>query len=78
MRPDDVRPETQVAGGVDVPIDVDLAALDADLTAAGAHARRSLYGRTQPTRVFSVDARARLLGRLSSQPTTSGPRRPPS
>ena len=49
--------------------DAGLAALDAELAAAGAQARRALHGRTQPTRVYSVDLRAWLLGRLGASAT---------
>ena len=45
-----------------VPFDADLEALDAELDAAGAQARRALHGKSQPTRVFSNDLRARLVG----------------
>jgi hypothetical protein len=51
-------------GGLDLPFDADLEALDAELDAAGTQARRALHGRTQPTRVFGNDLRARLLGSL--------------
>lgn len=64
-----------------LPVDADLEALDAELTAAGAHARRMLYGRSQPTRVFTNQLRARLLGRLEPQTAPSGasePMRPPA
>ena len=61
-------PEARGAGfddlmdsGMDLPFDADLESLDLELAAAGAQARRMLYGRSQPTRVFSNQLRARLL-----------------
>jgi hypothetical protein len=75
MRPDDRLPP--VYGGappeLDLALDAGLEALDAELAAAGAQARRALHGRTQPTRVYSVDLRAWLLGRLA--PTADRERR---
>lgn len=55
----------------DTLLDVDLVALDAELEAAGAQARRSLHARTQPTRYFSIELRARLLPRLAGPAATS-------
>jgi RNA polymerase sigma factor (sigma-70 family) len=42
-------------------IDADLVRLDVELRAAGRQAERALHGRTQPTRWFSQELRARLL-----------------
>jgi hypothetical protein len=47
---------------LDLPFDADLESLDEELSAAGDQARRMLYGRSQPTRLFSNALRARLLG----------------
>jgi hypothetical protein len=76
MRPDDLLPgDTGVARRTfDLPIDVDLASVDRELALAGAHARRALFGRTQPTRVFSGDVRAWLLRRFGG-PASPGPDR---
>ncbi len=72
MRPDDHVPKLDALdGGIELPIDADLEALDEELGAAGASARRSLHGSTQPTRVFSVDLRARLLGTIAT-PAAAG------
>lgn len=54
----------------DTLLDVDLVALDSELDAAGVQARRALHGRTQPTRYFSIELRARLLARFGG-PTAS-------
>jgi hypothetical protein len=43
------------------PLDADLVALDAQLTAAGARARLALRSRTQPTHWFELELRRRLL-----------------
>ncbi|MGH2897745.1 MAG: hypothetical protein ACRDMZ_03660, partial [Solirubrobacteraceae bacterium] len=48
------------------PLDADLLPLDEELAAAGAHARRMLHGRTQPTRVFSAELRDRLIGGIAA------------
>lgn len=67
MRPDDVlRGPGEDVSDVVVPIDADLQALDEELDTAGIQAQRTLHGRTQPTRYFSVDLRARLLGTYSA------------
>jgi RNA polymerase sigma factor (sigma-70 family) len=42
-------------------IDADLLRLDTELRAAGRQAARTMHGRTQPTRWFSQELRARLL-----------------
>jgi len=63
MRPDDVlRGPGEDMDGTTMPIDADLQALDAELDTAGIQARQMLYGRSQPTRYFSVDLRSRLVG----------------
>jgi hypothetical protein len=63
MRPDDVlRGPGDDIDGLTMPIDADLRALDAELDTAGIQARQMLYGRSQPTRYFSVDLRSRLVG----------------
>ena len=64
MRPDDGRSafDELMDPGMDLPFDAALESLDDELTAAGQHARRMLYGRTQPTRLFSNQLRAHLLG----------------
>jgi hypothetical protein len=62
MRPEDVLVSSDGKGpSVAVPIDVELEALDAELDAAGARARRTLNGQTQPTRYFALLLRERLL-----------------
>jgi len=64
MRPDDPGSafDDLIQPGIDLPFDADLESLHGELTAAGQHARRMLYGRTQPTRLFSNQLRAHLLG----------------
>lgn len=47
--------------GANLPVDADLESLEAELAAAGAHARKVLYGRSQPTRVFANELRSHLL-----------------
>ena len=54
------------------PLDMDLTDLDAELGEAGAQASRSLYGRTQPTRVFSNQLRARMLAAYAATGAASG------
>ena len=63
MRPDDRRSafDELMDPGMDLPFDAALESLDDELTAAGQHARRMLYGRTQPTRLFTNQLRAHLL-----------------
>jgi hypothetical protein len=70
MRPDDeeVMAHTRDQART-MPLDADLQGLHAELEAAGAQARRALHGRTQPTRVFSNDLRARLLAAAMPAPT---------
>jgi hypothetical protein len=67
MRPDDPRPgfDDLMDPGMDLPFDADLEALDEELSVAGDQARRMLYGRMHPTRVFSNQLRARLLGQVA-------------
>ena len=79
MRPDDRQAtgaDEMDAGAdlqLDVPLDADVHGLDEQLRAAGEHARRSHHGRTQPTRVFTVDLRSRLLDSLPDQGEASPP-----
>jgi hypothetical protein len=63
MRPDDPRPgfDDLMDAGMDLPFDADLEVLDRELEEAGQQARRMLYGRSHPTRVFSNQLRAWLL-----------------
>ena len=46
---------------LEVPLDVELERLDAELRAAGARARIAVRGSTQPTRFFAQQLRERLL-----------------
>ena len=70
MRPDDRQAngaddmDAEARLHLDVPLDADVQGLDEQLRTAGEHARRSHQGRTQPTRVFTVDLRSRLLAAL--------------
>ena len=68
MRPDDRMSafDDPADPGMDLPFDADLESLHAELAAAGQHARRVLYGRTQPTRLFSNQLRAHLLGEIAA------------
>jgi hypothetical protein len=50
----------------EVPLDVELERLDAELRAAGARARLAVRGSTQPTRFFSQELRQRLLSRAAT------------
>jgi hypothetical protein len=63
MRPDDPRQgfDDLMDAGMDLPFDSDLEVLDQELEEAGQQARRMLYGRSHPTRVFSIQLRAWLL-----------------
>ena len=45
-------------------VDADLVRLDAELRAAGRQAERTMRGRTQPTRWYTLDLRERLLRQL--------------
>ena len=68
MRPEDVIvSHGGAASAAPVPIDVALAALDADLETAGAHARRMLNGQRQPTRYFSLELRRELLEAMTAE-----------
>ena len=62
MRLEDVLVSPGTAGRTtQVPIDIELEALDAELEAAGNRARRTLNGQRQPTRYFSIELRRQLL-----------------
>ena len=71
MRPDDPRPgfDDLMDAGMDLPFDADLEVLDQELEEAGQQARRMLYGRSHPTRVFSNQLRTWLLD--PTAPSTS-------
>jgi hypothetical protein len=77
MRPDDRLPNRDEASisGADLASDPYLERLVAELAAAGDQARRALNGRTQPTRVYSVNLRAWLLGRLGPAGSANEERR---
>jgi len=67
MPPDDRAPAFRAPeSSLDLPFDADLESLDRELAASGEHARRMLYGRSQPTRLFSNALRARLLGAVEA------------
>jgi hypothetical protein len=73
MRPEDRLPlDDAMAAGLDMPLDSDLESLAAELDAAGTQARRALHGRTQPTRVFANDLRARLVSGFTVAPVIGG------
>ena len=63
MRPDDPRPDFDdlMDAGMDLPFAADLEVLHQELEEAGQQARRMLYGRSHPTRVFPNQLRAGLL-----------------
>jgi hypothetical protein len=64
-----VRPEEEESAlevVPDGPLDVELVGLDSELAAAGRQARVALQGRTQPTRYYTLQLRARLLERVSA------------
>ena len=61
-----VRPVEEGVVLPDAPLDTDVVALHAELVAAGRQAGRSLHGRTQPTRYYSTQLRARLLDRFKA------------
>jgi hypothetical protein len=68
MRPEDlVVSPTPGQRSVQVPLDVELASLDAELQAAGARARLMLNGQRQPTRYFSLQLRQSLLDGLTGE-----------
>jgi hypothetical protein len=71
MRPDDRYP-TEALEGMEIPLDTDLHALDDELLSAGAQARRQLHGSTQPTRLYTVDLRARLMGAFAAGMPAAG------
>ena len=74
MRPDDRFPtDDMMHTGMELPFDADLEALDAELDAAGVNARRSLHGRSQPTRVYSANLRASLVAGLAEPAFADGP-----
>jgi hypothetical protein len=73
MPPEARRPgfDDLLDSGMDMPFDADLESLDLELAAAGAQARRMLFGRSQPTRVFSNQLRGRLLETFEPRDTGS-------
>lgn len=75
MRPDDHQPgsDERIDAGMDLPFDADLEVLDRDLAEAGQQARRMLYGRSQPTRVFSNQLRSWLLNPSAVPPAEGTP-----
>ena len=70
MRPDDPRPgfDDLMDAGMDLPFDAGLEVLDRELEEAGQQARRMLYGRSHPTRVFSNQLRGWLLDTTAVPP----------
>jgi hypothetical protein len=72
VRPDDVTEPAQGAADALVLLPVDLRPLDAELEQSGARARQMLHGRTQPTRYFVMDLRARLLSDDTAADTAEG------
>jgi hypothetical protein len=75
MRPDDRRADLLVSRHRDderPALDPDLASLDAELRDGGAQASRSLHGRTQPTRVFTISLRGRMLAAYPASQPPSG------
>jgi len=78
MRLEDVLVSPGTTGRTtQVPIDVELEALDAELEAAGNRARRTLNGQRQPTRYFSIELRRQLLDSvdIAAVRTTREPQR---
>ena len=72
MRPDDPGSAgSDLDPGAELPFDADLESLDAEFAAAGAHARRMLSGRTQPTRLFTNQLRSRLLAAFEPASTAA-------
>jgi hypothetical protein len=57
--------------GLDLPFDADLESLHGELLEAGEQSRRMLYGRSQPTRLFTNQLRAHLLGTMAT-PAAAG------
>ncbi|HTK44856.1 MAG TPA: hypothetical protein VL749_05855 [Patescibacteria group bacterium] len=72
MRPDDLIDPAVAAADAVVPLPVDLRPLDAELEQSGARARLMLHGRTQPTRYFVIDLRARLLSDYAADRSAGG------
>ena len=72
MRPDDAIDRVETEADAVVPLPVDLRPLDAELAQSGLRARQMLHGRTQPTRYFVIDLRARLLGDYAGRETPGG------
>jgi hypothetical protein len=75
MRPDDPQPgfDDLMDAGMDLPFDAALEALDLELEEAGQQGRRMLYGRSQPTRVFSNQLRAWLVNPAPVAPAERTP-----
>jgi hypothetical protein len=67
MRLEDVIAPMDEADTPLVGLGVDLQPLDAELLQSGERARQMLSGRTQPTRYFVMDLRARLLRTYASE-----------
>jgi hypothetical protein len=72
VRPDDIIDPFEADAEAVGPLPVDLRPLDAELEQSGARARLMLHGRTQPTRYFVIDLRARLLSDYAAGETTVG------
>ena len=72
MRPDDLIDPAEAEADALVLLPVDLRPLDAELEQSGARARLMLHGRTQPTRYFVIDLRARLLSDYAAGETAGG------
>lgn len=72
MRPDDLIDPADAEPDALVLLPVDLRPLDAELEQSGARARLMLHGRTQPTRYFVIDLRARLLSEEAADATAGG------
>ena len=67
MRLEDVIAPMDEADTPLVGLGADLQPLDAELRQSGERARQMLSGRTQPTRYFVMDLRARLLRTYASE-----------
>jgi hypothetical protein len=74
VRPDDLFEPAESEGDALVLLPVDLRPLDAELEESGARARLMLHGRTQPTRYFVIDLRARLLSDYADDETAGAAR----
>ena len=72
MRPDDLIDPAETDADALVLLPVDLRPLDAELEQSGARARLMLHGRTQPTRYFVIDLRARLLSDYAAGDAAGG------